>query len=242
MRVPFAETILALGKRQTLASMVVQHRRTNCSSAEIPIQELRMNEVLTKSTVLVLNRHWQAIDSKTPIEAFGMMAAGNATALDIHGEGDMRPVTWEEWLTLPVREGDNSIGTVHRPVRVPSVLVLARFDKVPKRRPKFCAKAIWERDGGVCQYTGRKLKPSEGNIDHVVPISRGGTSTWENCVLADRKINSRKGNKLPEEAGLKLLRRPFVPRELPVTHLIKNHHKVRDWEVFLSGGTGVFEV
>jgi 5-methylcytosine-specific restriction endonuclease McrA len=201
-----------------------------------------MNEVLTKSTVLVLNRHWQAIDSKTPIEAFGMMAAGNATALDIHGEGDMRPVTWEEWLTLPVREGDNSIGTVHRPVRVPSVLVLARFDKVPKRRPKFCAKAIWERDGGVCQYTGRKLKPSEGNIDHIVPISRGGASTWENCVLADRKINSRKGNKLPEEAGLKLLRRPFVPRELPVTHLIKNHHKVRDWEVFLSGGSGVFEV
>jgi 5-methylcytosine-specific restriction endonuclease McrA len=205
-------------------------------------QELCMNEVLTKSTVLVLNRHWQAIDSKTPIEAFGMMAAGNATALDIHGEGDMRPVTWEEWLTLPVREGDNSIGTVHRPVRVPSVLVLARFDKVPKRRPKFCAKAIWERDGGVCQYTGRKLKPSEGNIDHVVPISRGGASTWENCVLADRKINSRKGSKLPEEAGLKLLRRPFVPRELPVTHLIKNHHKVRDWEVFLSGGSGVFEV
>lgn len=201
-----------------------------------------MNEVLTKSTVLVLNRHWQAIDSKTPIEAFGMMAAGNATALDIVGAGDMRPVTWEEWLTLEVREGDNSIGTVHRPVRVPSVLVLARFDKVPKRRPKFCAKAIWERDGGVCQYTGRKLRPHEGNIDHVVPISRGGMSTWENCVLADRKINSRKGNKLPEEAGLKLLRRPFIPREIPVTHLIKNHHKVRDWEVFLSGGSGVFEV
>ena len=63
-----------------------------------------------------------------------------------------------------------------------------------------------------------------------------------NDHLADRKINSRKGNKLPEEAGLKLLRRPAVPREVPVTHLIKNHHKVRDWEMFLSGGTGVFEV
>ena len=201
-----------------------------------------MNELLTKTTVLVLNRHWQAIDSKTPIDAFSMMAAGNATALDIHDGGDMRPVTWEDWLELEVREGDNRIGTVHGAVRVPSVLVLARFDKVPKRRPKFCAKAIWERDGGVCQYTGRKLKPNEGNIDHIVPISRGGASTWENCVLADRKINSRKGSKLPEEAGLKLLRRPFVPRELPVTHLIKNHHKVRDWEVFLSGGSGVFEV
>ncbi len=201
-----------------------------------------MNEVLTKTTVLVLNRHWQAIDSKTPIEAFSMMAAGNATALDIHEAGDMRPVTWDDWLLLEVRAGDNSIGTVNGPVRVPSVLVLARFDKVPKRRPKFCAKAIWDRDGGMCQYTGRKLRPHEGNIDHIVPISRGGASSWENCVLADRKINSRKGNKLPEEAGLKLLRRPFVPRELPVTHLIKNHHKVRDWEVFLSGGSGVFEV
>jgi hypothetical protein len=146
-------------------------------------QELCMNELLTKTTVLVLNRHWQAIDSKTPIDAFSMMAAGNATALDIHDGGDMRPVTWEDWLELEVREGDNRIGTVHGPVRVPSVLVLARFDKVPKRRPKFCAKAIWERDGGVCQYTGRKLKPNEGNIDHIEPISRGGpvpgrTACW----------------------------------------------------------------
>ncbi|MFO1440944.1 MAG: HNH endonuclease [Verrucomicrobiaceae bacterium] len=193
-----------------------------------------MNEVLTKTNVLVLNRHWQAIDVKTPLESFGMIAAGNATALDIQSGGDMRPVTWEEWLKLPVREGDSAIGTVSGPVRVPSVLVLARYDKVPKRRPKFCAKAIWERDGGVCQYTGRKLRPHEGNIDHVVPLSRGGGTNWENCVLADRRVNSRKGNKLPEEAGLKLLRRPSVPPELPVTHLIRNTHKVRDWEPFLA--------
>ena len=75
-------------------------------------------------------------------------------------------------------------------VRVPTVLVLARFDRVPKRRPKFCAKAIWERDGGVCQYTGKQLRPGEGNIDHVVPLSRGGGSSWENCVLADRKVDA----------------------------------------------------
>ncbi len=146
----------------------------------------------------------------------------------------MRPVTWEEWIKLPVREQDSSIGTVSRAIRVPSVLVLARYDKVPKRRPKFCAKAIWERDGGVCQYTGRKLRPHEGNIDHIVPISRGGGTNWENCVLADRRVNSRKGNKLPEEAGLKLMRRPTVPPELPMTHLIRNTHKIRDWEPFLA--------
>lgn len=193
-----------------------------------------MSDVLNKTTVLVLNRNWQAIGVKTPAEAFGMMATGNATALQISGDDYMSPVRWEDWLQLPVRDGDNCIGTVHGPVRVPTVLVLARFDKVPKRRPKFCAKAIWERDGGVCQYTGRKLKPNEGNIDHVVPVSRGGKSTWDNCVLADKKVNSKKGSKLPDEAGLKLLRRPFAPREVPVTHLIRNTYKVQDWEMFLA--------
>jgi len=195
---------------------------------------LPMSEILNKTTVLVLNRHWQAVGVKTPMEAFSMMAAGNATALDMLGEHELRPVRWEEWLDLPVRDDDQSIGTVHGPVRVPTVLVLARFDRVPKRRPKFCAKAIWERDGGVCQYTGKKLRPGEGNIDHVVPISRGGASSWENCVLADRRVNSRKGSKLPEEAGLKLMRQPFVPREVPVTLLIRNTHQVQDWRLFLN--------
>lgn len=199
-----------------------------------------MNDVLNKSTVLVLNRNWQAVGVKTPAEAFGMMATGNATALKITADDDMTPVTWEDWMELPVNPEDNSIGTVHGPVRVPTVLVLARFDRVPRRRPKFCAKAIWERDGGVCQYTGRKLKPSEGNIDHVIPVSRGGKSTWDNCVLADKKVNSKKGSKLPEEAGLKLLRRPFAPREVPITQLIRNTHHVRDWEVFLAH-VGIFQ-
>ncbi|MCW0221229.1 MAG: HNH endonuclease [Prosthecobacter sp.] len=199
-----------------------------------------MNDVLNKSTVLVLNKNWQAIGVKSPADAFSMMAAGNATALNISADDDMTPVTWDDWMKLPVNPGDNSIGTVHGPVRVPTVLVLARFDKVPKRRPKFCAKAIWERDGGICQYTGRKLKPSEGNIDHIVPVSRGGKSTWDNCVLADKKVNSKKGSKLPEEAGLKLLRRPSVPREVLVTQLIRNTYQVRDWEMFLAN-SGIFQ-
>jgi hypothetical protein len=88
-----------------------------------------MNDVLHKSTVLVLNRNWQAIDVKTPAQAFCMMANGNATALDIEGEGEMRPVRWFEWLCLPVREEDYSVRTVRGAVRVPTVLVLARYRK-----------------------------------------------------------------------------------------------------------------
>jgi 5-methylcytosine-specific restriction endonuclease McrA len=193
-----------------------------------------MNDVLNKTTVLVLNRNWQAIHVKTPAQAFCMMATDVATALDIQDGGDMRPVKWADWLTLPVREDDNSVRTVHGAVRVPTVIVLANYAKVPKRRPKFSAKNIWHRDGATCQYTGRKLAPHEGNIDHVVPRSRGGKTAWENCVLAHKEINSHKADKLPEEAGLRLRRQPAAPRELPATILIRNAHRVRDWEHFLK--------
>ena len=60
-------------------------------------------------------------------------------------------------------------------------------------------------------------------------------------MLADKKVNSRKGSKLPDEAGLKLLRRPSAPREIPVTQLIRNTYQVRDWEVFLQN-KGAFEL
>jgi 5-methylcytosine-specific restriction endonuclease McrA len=185
-----------------------------------------------KTTVLVLNRNWQAIHTKSPAEAFGMLATGTATALDIREDGSMTPVRWNEWLSLPVRDRDLSVGTVRGPIRSPTVIVLARYSKVPKKRPKFGVRGVWERDGGTCQYTGRKLKPGEGNIDHVVPRSRGGSSTWENCVLADKKVNSAKGNKTPEEVGLRLIRKPHEPKEAPVNP--KNFSQIPDWELFLK--------
>jgi len=193
-----------------------------------------MSDVLNKATVLVLNRNWQAIDVKTPADAFCMMAAGTATALDISSGENMMPTTWDTWLQLSVRECDNFVGTVHGGVRVPTVIVLARYDKVPKRRPKLNTRGIWERDGGVCQYTGRKLARDEGNVDHVVPRSRGGKTTWENCVLADKKVNARKGSRMPDEIGLKLLKSPAPPRDLPSSYFIRNTHNVRDWEMFLG--------
>ena len=88
---------------------------------------------------------------------------------------------------------------------------------------------------GVCQYTGKKLSVGEGNIDHVVPRSRGGDSSWNNCVLSHREINARKADRLPQEAGLRLLRSPVVPRAMPATALIRNLHGVADWQRCLLG-------
>jgi 5-methylcytosine-specific restriction endonuclease McrA len=189
--------------------------------------------MLNLPTVLVLNRNWQAIHVKTPAEAFCMMASDAATALDV-AEDRFVPTRWSDWLELPVRDHDHAVNTPRGRVRVPTVIIAVNYTRVPLRRPRFGARGIWERDGGVCQYTGRKLAPGAGSIDHVVPRSRGGRTSWENCVLADRSVNSRKADRLPHEAGLRLQKRPSAPRAVPAGLLIKNPLGVTDWEFFLG--------
>ena len=100
-------------------------------------------------------------------------------------------------------------------------------------RPSLNARNIWQRDNGRCQYTGRRLAPGEGNIDHVLPRSRGGETSWENCVLADASVNTRKADRTPGEAGLRLKSRPMEPRAVPVTLTLRNYHGIEDWEPFL---------
>ena len=193
-----------------------------------------MSDILNKSIVLVLNRNWQAIHVRTPQEAFCMMATNVATALEIEGENHIRPVSWDEWLTLPIRPQDNAVQSVRGPIRVPTVVVAVNFAKVPKKRPKLSARNIRERDGNRCQYTGKLLRPDEGSLDHVLPRSRGGGDTWENLVWSSKDVNTRKGNRLPHEAGLKLLAVPRAPKELPVTALLRNAHSVAEWKLFLN--------
>jgi 5-methylcytosine-specific restriction endonuclease McrA len=193
--------------------------------------------ILNKNIVLVLNRNWQAINIRTPQDAFCQMATNVATALDIE-LGDsaqaLRPVQWDEWITLPVRDGDNAVRTVRGIIRVPTVIVALNFARVPKKRPKLNAKNIRERDGNRCQYTGRLLHPDEGSLDHVVPRSRGGHDTWENLVWSAKEVNQRKADRLPHEAGLKLLAAPRALRELPVSATLRNAHGVAEWKLFLG--------
>ena len=203
-----------------------------------------MSDILNKNIVLVLNRNWQAINIRTPADAFCQMAANVATALDIElGDGApaeaaraeaLRPVTWDEWITLPVRDGDHAVRTLRGPIRVPTVIVAVNYARVPRKRPKLCARAIRERDGNRCQYTGLLLHPDEGSLDHVVPRSRGGADTWENIVWSAKEVNQRKANRLPHEAGLKLLAVPRMPKELPVTAQLRNAHGVAEWKLFLA--------
>jgi 5-methylcytosine-specific restriction endonuclease McrA len=108
------------------------------------------------------------------------------------------------------------------------------YARVPKKRPTLCARAIRERDGNRCQYTGRVLRPDEGSLDHVVPRSRGGRDAWENLVWSAKEVNQRKADRLPHEAGLRLLSTPRAPKELPATAFIRNAYGVKEWKMFLK--------
>lgn len=189
---------------------------------------------LYKQTVLVLNKNWQAIAIKSPAETFSMLITGNATGLDIQDTYNMTPLKWGEWIKLPITDNDDYVQTVNMRIKIPKVIILSKYDKVPKKRPKFSQKNIWIRDDYTCQYTGKKLKPNEGNIDHIVPRSRGGANTWHNCVLTSKSINAKKADSTPEEVGLTLIRPPKAPRESLTSELIYNKYNIAEWNIFLK--------
>jgi len=177
--------------------------------------------------VLVLNRNWQAIAETTVQTALCDMCRGVATGMDMEAT---RPVTWNEWLSLEIRDGDKFItASQDRRIRLPSVIVKASYDKVPKRRPKCDRRGIKERDKTTCQVTGEHAP--DGTLDHLQPRSRGGKNTWTNLVWMKKDINHAKGDKTLAEAGLKLIRPPVEPKEVPVSVTIKAHRP--EWAMFL---------
>jgi 5-methylcytosine-specific restriction endonuclease McrA len=106
---------------------------------------------------------------------------------------------------------ENSAHHVHSPSRavaVPSVIRLLEYRRIPRQTRALSRKNILVRDRHTCQYCGRAFSAGELTLDHVMPRSRGGNSSWENLVASCRKCNNRKGDRLPEEAGMALGRRP----------------------------------
>lgn len=189
-----------------------------------------MDSVLDRQIVLSLNASWQPIGWRTVRQAMIALnggAAGNppAIALDIQldEEGKLlnaAPMKWDQWAELEVRPNDEAIQTKNKAIRVPRAIISCNYNKNALKAAKLSKKAIRERDGGRCQYSGEVVGPNDGNVDHVIPRDRGGRDTWDNLVWSKKEINSKKGNKLNHEAGLVLRSQPKQPKPLPVSVVI----------------------
>lgn len=182
------------------------------------------------SKVLVLNRSFLPIHITSVRRAFCLLYQGLAHAVD----QEYRTFDFESWAQLSATVHDERIGLVDRVIRVPRVILLLAFDRVPKRRVRFSRFNIYSRDRNTCQYCGKVFPRSELNLDHVVPRSRGGKSTWENVVCSCHECNRRKGGRTPEEAGMRLLRPPRRPEWTPFMLETFSLRRYREWAPFLS--------
>lgn len=209
--------------------------------------------------VLSLNASWQAIGTKTVKDALIAMLGGDggknppAVAMDMdfpideNGNVDWDnptntvPVTWDVWKTLPVRDYDLAIHTANMVIRAPRVIIQPNYGKMPTVHPRPTKESIRRRDGGICQYTGQPLSWKEGNIDHVIPRAQGGKNTFENMVWCHKDINSKKADKTPQQAGLKLIRKPTAPKAIPISATFNVAHHP-SWVHFLDNVMHVKEV
>jgi len=184
---------------------------------------------------LVLNRSYLPIHVTTARRAFSLLYRGVAKAVD----EDYRTFDFQDWQELST-VGCAAVGLVARLVRVPRVILLISFDRVPRREVRFSRHNIFVRDGSTCQFCGRRKPRSDLNLDHVVPRAAGGLTTWENVVCACLDCNRRKGGRTPEQAGMKLRRRPRRPSWTPFVARNLAGSCYREWRPFLGGIDGAY--
>lgn len=185
---------------------------------------------MTDGAVLVLNNLYQAVQITGVRRAFRLFCAGRARAV----APDFTTYDFENWCDLPPGAGDEVIRTPRRAIRVPRVIQLLHYDRVPYREVRFTRRNIFYRDRNRCQYCGRSFPQRELNLDHVIPLSRGGSSCWENVVCACVSCNGRKGNRTPQEAGMSLIRPPRKPAGHPVLRAAWIGPHYEQWRTYLD--------
>ena len=184
-------------------------------------------------TVLVLNRRWDPIQTTSVKDAIGLVAKGSAFVIDPATFDRHDLISWGEVSKAMKVVGDGLIRSQHLAIVPPEVVVLTEYEGRGERSVVFSRKNIFKRDRYTCQYCGKQPGPEELTIDHVMPRSRGGTSTWENCLLACVECNKRKADKTPEEAKMPPRKAPKKPSWKTLSQV---HPKARreSWEQFLG--------
>jgi 5-methylcytosine-specific restriction endonuclease McrA len=189
--------------------------------------------------VLVLNRLYMAVRVVSARRAFSLLLRNLAEVVSVENEGyisyDM--VSWIELSTLKAqfeRENHDFVRTVRFEIAVPRIIRLLGYDRLPRQDVKLNRRNIYARDQSTCQYCRKKFSTQELSLDHVVPRSMGGKTTWDNLVCACVYCNARKGGRTPHQAHMTLHKLPVKPKRNPVINLRLGSDKYASWKHFLD--------
>jgi len=187
--------------------------------------------VLLNQSVLVLNRNWIAIhicDARRALvllyQDLARVVTETYETLDFRG--------WRD-LSCFAQEGSYVSTPCYR-LMIPQVIKLVFYNHFPPLHVRFSRRNIYLRDRSRCQFCGARPPRGEMTIDHIVPRSRGGKTVWENVVLACSKCNARKGDRLPSESGMRLIRKPRKPHWLLGSRLEFNPDNRPLWQKFID--------
>jgi hypothetical protein len=191
------------------------------------------------SSVLVLNQHYAAVRVISARRAFCLLVKEIAEIVSVEDQQflayDLE--SWREVSQLRAlyeRENHEWVKCVRFELAVPRIVRLLFYDRLPRTNVKFTRRNIYARDSNRCQYCGKRFATSELSLDHVVPRSRGGVSSWANIVCCCVRCNVRKGGRTPYEARMKLVRQPVKPKRSPMIALRLGHEKYASWKQFLD--------
>lgn len=191
-------------------------------------------------SVLVLNRLFMAVHVVNVRRAFGLICRELAEVIHLD-DGKFATYSFQSWREMSElradakQPNDDWIRAVNFEIQVPRVIRLLTFDRLPKQKVHLNRRSVLARDGHICQYCGRRFPTHQLSIDHVVPRSRGGETTWENVVCACLACNVSKGGRTPHEARMKLIQAPVRPKRNPVLLMRLDNPKYESWRTWLDG-------
>lgn len=195
-----------------------------------------------ESSVLVLNKFFIALHVISAKRAFALLCKETAEVISLD-EGRFNSYNFESWkdvslykvkLALPDEDHTSWVKTISYEIEVPKIIRLLFYDKLPQSNVKFNRRNIFARDENRCQYCGQRFPSSELSLDHIVPKAYKGKTNWTNIVCACTECNKKKGGRTPEQAGMKLIRKPIKPKHSPILSLKLRSDRYRSWKQFLD--------
>ena len=199
------------------------------------------------SSVLVLNRHYVAVHVITARRALSLLYREFAEVIHLEN-GQYANYDFPSWRAISElraadkQSDDDWIRAVNFEIQIPRVVRLLVFDRVPQMTLRFNRRNLFARDGHRCQYCGVSLPSHQMSLDHVMPRSRGGETTWENIVCSCVACNTRKGGRTPSEARMRLIAPPKKPKQNPLLSATLRQPKYAVWKAFLQSSSNLLDV